>query len=342
LSKEFPGGQAPSVYVVKSPLVRIKRPPSLTAEGGVSREWALVEGSESQNIPRISAQMASSIETPSTPVRNTNMLLELRTNTRSPSPHSSNSSSPRMRATIGDTFVPSTPVASASEALYNALAESTNSANSSPFIMNDDASKELYERAIRYLQRSQPAVQDNVLPDWALYTFSIPHVSSPIEILTDGRSVKFNHSRHAPVNRVRTQYPIPPYNDQHDEMTTYYFQVRVMKLQSSADMAIGLIALPYPSDTLPGHARSSIAYNSDGSKYLSSVDGYSYAVPYDEGDVIGCGYVVKHGLVFFTRNERGLGAAAIGWGLGKQVYPAIGVEGTAEISVEFTHSNNVL
>ena len=60
---------------------------------------------------------------------------------------------------------------------------------------------------------------------------------------------------------------------------------------------------------MPGHHNSSYGYHGDGNKYSYRMEGRgeSYGLAFTKGDVVGCGWNIKEGIVFFTKNGKYLG-----------------------------------
>lgn len=258
--------------------------------------------------------------------------------------------SPRMRpATIGETFsTPSSPALNpASIGTYLQPRRPSNAAAS--LVENDDLlSGQIYRNAIASLSTSisnfifgfeamDKEISGIVVDEKGVlleFTKDVASTKGKVRTVLAKQEVPFVAT--ATNNGVVKLTSIPEEGSIH----VIYFQINILKLSKSSVMAIGLATRPYPDDKFPGHHRTSVAYSSkNGYKYLSNPsDGYPYATTYGEGDVVGCGYVAERGLVFFTKNGRGLGVAAFDWAVGQRTWPCIGVEGSGKVKLEFKPS----
>lgn len=104
-------------------------------------------------------------------------------------------------------------------------------------------------------------------------------------------------------------------------------------LPPTTNIAIGLATKPFPSFSMPGHARNSFAYLSSGERCHN----YPFMVtscgpPLIEGDVLGIGYRPRTGAAFFTRNGRRLEDAFTGLGRWN-LFPTIGADGPCSLHV---------
>ncbi|CAE7146316.1 unnamed protein product [Rhizoctonia solani] len=126
---------------------------------------------------------------------------------------------------------------------------------------------------------------------------------------------------------VQSNLPLPKLNE------VYYWEVKMFDLPPTTNIAIGLATKPFPSFSLPGHARQSLAYLSSGERchnYPFTVT--SCGPPLIEGDVLGIGYRPRTGSAFFTRNGRRLEDAFTGLGR-LNLFPTIGADGPCSLHV---------
>ncbi|CAE6425025.1 unnamed protein product [Rhizoctonia solani] len=126
---------------------------------------------------------------------------------------------------------------------------------------------------------------------------------------------------------VQSNLPLPKLNE------VYYWEVKMFDLPATTNIAIGLATKPFPSFSLPGHARQSFAYLSSGERshnYPFTVT--SCGPPLIEGDVLGIGYRPRTGSAFFTRNGRRLEDAFTGLGRWN-LFPTIGADGPCSLHV---------
>lgn len=128
---------------------------------------------------------------------------------------------------------------------------------------------------------------------------------------------------------IQTNLPIPKIND------VYYYEVKMYQLDSPVDtlVSLGLSTKPYPYFRLPGRHLYSVAYDSNGTRRVNN----SFKLSDNEldvfpklkyGDVIGVGYRVRSGTIFFTRNgkkvsEKSLGGHIKGMRM-NNIFPTIG------------------
>lgn len=107
-------------------------------------------------------------------------------------------------------------------------------------------------------------------------------------------------------------------------------------------ISFGLATSSYPYFRLPGRHHHSISYDSNGSRRVNN----SFELEEDlincfpalqQGDVVGVGYRVKSGTIFFTRNgkkvsEKEIGGHIRGWKF-KYLYPIVGANVPCKIHV---------
>ncbi|EJT98858.1 SPRY-domain-containing protein [Dacryopinax primogenitus] len=126
---------------------------------------------------------------------------------------------------------------------------------------------------------------------------------------------------------VQSNLPLPKLNE------VYYWEVKMFDKPETTSVSVGLATKPYPSFRMPGWAKHSIAYHSDGSKsynypFLTS----SYGPHLLEGDTLGVGFRPRTGTVFFTRNGKKLEDAFIGL-TRHNLFPTIGADGPCTVHV---------
>lgn len=95
-----------------------------------------------------------------------------------------------------------------------------------------------------------------------------------------------------------------------DGLRMFYFEIRVENEGEDGHVGIGL----YPADQrlkgMPGWYNGSYGYHGDdGCKFTYRLEGHgeSYGPTFTKDDVIGCGWNLKDGNVFFTKNGKNLG-----------------------------------
>ncbi|KAA1468221.1 SPRY-domain-containing protein [Dentipellis sp. KUC8613] len=154
-------------------------------------------------------------------------------------------------------------------------------------------------------------------PDYEMISSLLVHARTELTFLPDPASA----------TSVQSNLPLPKLNE------VYYWEVKMFDLPESTNVAVGLATKPFPSFRLPGQARYSVAYNSNGDKsYNYPFTASTYGGGLKEGDVLGVGYRPRSGTVFFTRNGRKMEDAFIGlnnWNL----FPTIGADGPCSLHV---------
>ena len=104
-------------------------------------------------------------------------------------------------------------------------------------------------------------------------------------------------------------------------------------LPPTTNVAVGLATKPYPSFRLPGFARFSIAYHSNGDKsYNYPFTSTTFNSVLKEGDVLGIGYRPRSGTVFYTRNGRKMDDAFTGL-MNYNLFPTVGADGPCSVHV---------
>jgi len=120
----------------------------------------------------------------------------------------------------------------------------------------------------------------------------------------------------------------------------FYFEALVVSASPSSRIAIGIAEMDADEPTssfslscvyheLPGKRADSWAYHNDGRVYPG---GQNYGPTYGAGDVIGCGWDWRHGIVFFTKNGTRFPSAfsSLVPRHGKAYFPTIGVQNEEE------------
>lgn len=138
---------------------------------------------------------------------------------------------------------------------------------------------------------------------------------------------------------AQTNLPIPSTNE------VYYFESKIYSLPHPEEtmLSIGIGVKPYPWFRLPGRHAHSISYDSDGYRRHNQPFKFNTPPPFPkliEGDVVGIGYKVRSGTVFFTRNGKKLSELKIGGHiknfkipLNGSLYPIIGANNLCSVHV---------
>lgn len=138
---------------------------------------------------------------------------------------------------------------------------------------------------------------------------------------------------------VLTNLPMPQKND------VYYFECKMYHLpETDTKVSIGLGIKPYPWFRLPGRHSYTISYDSDGFRRHAQPFPFKDTIPpfpaFAEGDVIGVGYRVRSGTVFFTRNGKKVSELKIGGHIRNfkvpdkgHIYPIIGASNMCSVHV---------
>ncbi|VDB99687.1 unnamed protein product [Peniophora sp. CBMAI 1063] len=154
-------------------------------------------------------------------------------------------------------------------------------------------------------------------PDYEMISSLLVHARTELTFLPDPASA----------TSVQSNLPLPKLNE------VYYWEVKMFDLPETTNVAIGLATKPFPPFRLPGHARYSVAYHSNGDKsHNYPFTNVSYSAMLKEGDVLGIGYRPRSGTVFFTRNGRKLEDAFVGLG-SWNLFPTIGADGPCSLHV---------
>lgn len=138
---------------------------------------------------------------------------------------------------------------------------------------------------------------------------------------------------------TQTNLPMPSKNE------VYYFETKIYSLPDPevTRISIGLAIKPYPWFRLPGRHPYSICYDSDGYRRYNQPFKLNYDPPFPalaQGDVVGVGYRMRSGTVFFTRNGKKVSELKIGGHIknfklahGGQIYPTIGANNLCSLHV---------
>jgi hypothetical protein len=137
---------------------------------------------------------------------------------------------------------------------------------------------------------------------------------------------------------IQTNLPIPKVND------VYYYEAKLYNFDLPAEsiVSIGLSTKPYPYFRLPGRHLYSVAYDSNGSRRVNSSFKLTVAEStvfpaLQKGDVVGIGYRVRSGTIFFTRNGKKLSEKSIGGHIKgmrmPNLFPVIGANNPCSVHV---------
>lgn len=136
-----------------------------------------------------------------------------------------------------------------------------------------------------------------------------------------------------------TNLPVPSTNE------VYYFESKIYTLPRPEEtlVSIGLGVKPYPWFRLPGRHLHTVSYDSDGYRRHNQPFPFINPPPFPsllEGDVVGIGYRVRSGIVFFTRNGKKVSETKLGGHLknfkpphGGQLFPIIGANNLCSVHV---------
>lgn len=138
---------------------------------------------------------------------------------------------------------------------------------------------------------------------------------------------------------AQTNLPVPQTNE------VYYFESKIYSLPNPDEttISIGIGVKPYPWFRLPGRHAQSISYDSDGYRRHNQPFKFDTEPPFPkliEGDVVGIGYRVRSGTVFFTRNGKKVSEQKLGGHIKNfkiphdgQLFPIIGANNLCSIHV---------
>lgn len=138
---------------------------------------------------------------------------------------------------------------------------------------------------------------------------------------------------------VQTNLPVPSTNE------VYYFESKIYSLPNPEEtiISIGLGVKPYPWFRLPGRHMHSVCYDSNGYRRHNQPFKFETEAPFPkiiEGDVVGVGYRVRSGTIFFTRNGKKVSEMKIGGHIKNfkiphmgQIFPIIGANNLCSVQV---------
>ncbi|CCD26500.1 Ear1p NDAI_0H03270 [Naumovozyma dairenensis CBS 421] len=194
-------------------------------------------------------------------------------------------------------------------------------------------------------QQTKQFIEEEGAGAWEFQPNSnLPNDTIIIENKTEITFLNYNYDA-----SIMTNLPIPCIKQQ----KVYYLEFKIFELENSNStttldysnneiLSFGLATNPYPYFRLPGRHHHSISYDSNGARRFND----SFKLPselsnifpqMERGDVIGIGYRVRSGTVFFTRNGKKLNEKPIGghiknWKL-KYIYPIVGTNVPCKIHV---------
>lgn len=124
----------------------------------------------------------------------------------------------------------------------------------------------------------------------------------------------------------------------------YYYEAKIYsKTEENTTISIGLSTKPYPWFRLPGRHPHSIVYDLDGQRRHNQPFPLALNPPFHElveGDVVGVGYRVRLGTVFFTRNGKKVKENALGGHVrnfrpsnNAQIFPIVGANNLCSVHV---------
>ncbi|KAM9930319.1 hypothetical protein OXX59_000612 [Metschnikowia pulcherrima] len=138
---------------------------------------------------------------------------------------------------------------------------------------------------------------------------------------------------------AQTNLPIPNMNE------IYYFESKIFTLPKPEEttISIGISVKPYPWFRLPGRHSHSVSYDSDGRRRHNQPFPILTGTHFPkllEGDVVGIGYKVRSGTIFFTRNGKKLSESKLGGHIKSfkmqdkgQLYPTVGANNLCSVHV---------
>lgn len=138
---------------------------------------------------------------------------------------------------------------------------------------------------------------------------------------------------------AQTNLPLPKTTE------VCYFESKIYSLPNPEDtiISIGLGIKPYPWFRLPGRHSHSVSYDSDGYRRHNEPFPILGDAPFPrliEGDVVGIGYRVRTGTIFFTRNGKKLSELKIGGHIKNfkiqqngQIYPVVGANNLCSVHI---------
>ena len=129
---------------------------------------------------------------------------------------------------------------------------------------------------------------------------------------------------------VQSNLPIPKQND------VYYWEAKIYDKPDTTTISVGVTTKPYPLFRMPGLHKTSVAFDSTGSRRFNQPfqPVTNYAPPYVRGDVVGCGYRPRTGTLFFTRNGKKLDDVTHTLKT-QNLFPTVGANGPCSVHVNF-------
>ncbi|CAG8609365.1 18040_t:CDS:2 [Acaulospora morrowiae] len=208
---------------------------------------------------------------------------------------------------------------------------------------NNLASVEDNGRVVQFLGKNSDKMVQTNYPLFRPQEYDLDNEVSPTSstVLTHERRTLQSFSMDT------VQYPPPAYNKGSTLSTLsreslsewfYYYEITILSnpRKRGSTIAIGLATKPYPPFRLPGWHKESVGWHSDDGRkfYNESYGGRTYSEIWgDVGDVIGCGYYPKTGIVFFTKNGQRMGNAFSG--LRHIWFPTVGADNDSKIEFNF-------
>lgn len=186
-------------------------------------------------------------------------------------------------------------------------------------------------------------IQEKGLDAWDF----IPDINLPNDAVYINDKTELNFTQFDYQCSIQANLPIPKIND------VYYFEAKLFSIESPEDtiISVGLSTKPYPYFRLPGRHLYSVAYDSNGSRRVNNsfklTAAESSVFPKcQKGDVIGIGYRVRSGTIFFTRNGKKLSEKSIGGHIKgmkmTNIFPTVGTNNPCSVHVNLGQYGYVL
>eukprot|EP00939_MAST-03C_sp_MAST-3C-sp1_P003968 g3968.t1 len=128
-------------------------------------------------------------------------------------------------------------------------------------------------------------------------------------------------------------------DEDHPHRSAHRYQIAIGIVEERVDNNFERSLVPaLIQNTLPGYLTNSWGFHSNGSVYVSDQElgrsGRPYGPSFGEGDVVGCGWDWRHGILFFTKNGVRLPSAFYGLvpRRGRRYFPTIGTAGGTTVS----------
>lgn len=111
----------------------------------------------------------------------------------------------------------------------------------------------------------------------------------------------------------------------------YYFEIELISKGREGFIGLGLSSAKTSLNRLPGWDQNSYGYHAEDGHILGgSTTGHPFGPTSTTGDVVGCGYNLVEGKIFFTRNGTCLGKAFEDVPINHLFYPTIGLRTPGE------------